>query len=115
MHYLKQGYSEANLNLNKTISIQQPFMKVVVYDIKIYKYNLKFTPYTFFPRYFHSLQAAFYVTFLLCLSHSLLHASTTVDPTQYGGEADSLRGFCEIFTLMMVVFYMCEEINEMRM
>lgn len=53
--------------------------------------------------------------FLLCLSYSLLHASTTVDPLQYGGEADSLRGFCEIFTLIMVVFYICEEINRMRM
>ena len=36
-------------------------------------------------------------------------------PTQYGGEADSLRGFCEIFTLIMVVFYICEEINQMRL
>ena len=63
----------------------------------------------------HSLQAALYVIFLLCLSHSLLSASTTVDPTQYGGEADSLRGFCEIFTLIMVVFYICEEINQMRL
>lgn len=67
-----------------------------------------------YGRFFLSLQAAFYVTFLLCLSHSLLHASTTVDPTQYGGEADSLHGFCEIFTLMMVVFYTCEEINQMK-
>ncbi|CAH3156923.1 unnamed protein product, partial [Pocillopora meandrina] len=64
---------------------------------------------------FLSLQTAFYVIFLLCLSYPLLRASTTVDPTQYGGEADSLRGFCEIFTLIMVVFYICEEINQMRL
>ena len=30
-------------------------------------------------------------------------------------EADSLRGFCEIFTLIMMVFYICEEINQMRL
>ena len=53
--------------------------------------------------------------FLLCLSYSLLSASTTVDPTQYGGEADSQRGVCEIFTLIMVVFYVYEEINQMRL
>ena len=68
-----------------------------------------------FPNFSHSLQAAFYVIFLLCLSYSLLSASTTVDPTQYEGEADSLRGFCEIFTLIMVVFYISEEINQMRL
>ena len=61
------------------------------------------------------LQAALYVIFLLCFSYSLLSASTTVYPTQYGGEADSLRGFCEIFTLIMVVFYISEEINQMRL
>ncbi|XP_066015274.1 transient receptor potential cation channel subfamily V member 4-like isoform X3 [Pocillopora verrucosa] len=68
-----------------------------------------------YGHFFLSLQAALYVIFLLCLSYSLLSASTTVDPTQYGGEADSLRGFCEIFTLIMVVFYICEEINQMRL
>ena len=65
--------------------------------------------------FLHSLQAALYVIFLLCLSYSLLIASTTVDPTQYEGEADSPRGFCEIFTLIIVVFYICEEINQMRL
>nr|XP_058959432.1 uncharacterized protein LOC131786393 [Pocillopora verrucosa] len=68
-----------------------------------------------YGHFFLSLQAALYVIFLLCLSYSSLSASTTVDPTQYGGEADSLRGFCEIFTLIMVVFYICEETNQMRL
>ncbi|CAH3129267.1 unnamed protein product, partial [Pocillopora meandrina] len=68
-----------------------------------------------YGHFFLSLQAALYVIFLLCLSYSLLSASTAGDPIQYGGEADSLRGFCEIFTLIMVVFYICEEINQMRL
>ena len=81
------------------------------------KYNLRITcTYTTCNLVFLlSLQAALYLFFLLCLSYSLLSASTTVDPTQYGGEADSLRGVCEIFTLIMVVFYICEEINQMRL
>ncbi|RMX51333.1 hypothetical protein pdam_00021892 [Pocillopora damicornis] len=63
---------------------------------------------------FLSLQAALYVIFLLFLSYSLLHASTKLDPTQYRGTADLLRGICEVFTLLMVLFYMCEEINQIR-
>ena len=35
-----------------------------------------------------------------------------LDPTQYSGALDSLRGLCEVATLLMVVFYMCEEINQ---
>ena len=65
--------------------------------------------------FFHSLQAAFYAIFLLFLSYSLLHASTKMDPTHYRGAADLLRGFCEIVTLVVVVFYICEEINQIRM
>ena len=65
--------------------------------------------------FFYSLQAAFYVFFLLLLSYSLLYGSTKLDPTQYRGAADLLRGFCEVVTLLMVVFYICEEINQMRM
>ena len=52
--------------------------------------------------------------FLLLLSYSLMYGSTRLDPTHYEGTADSLRGFCEILTLFMVVFYICEEINQMR-
>ena len=61
-----------------------------------------------------SLHAALYVIFLLFLSYSLIYGSTKLDPTQYTGAADSLRGICEVVTLFMVVFYICEEINQMR-
>ena len=53
--------------------------------------------------------------FLLCLSYSLLHASTKVDPTHYSDVPDSMRGLCEVVTLLMVVFYICEEINQIGM
>ena len=55
-----------------------------------------------------------YVIFLLFLSYSLIYGSTKLDTTQYRGAADSLRGICEVVTLFMVVFYICEEINQMR-
>ena len=71
--------------------------------------------YSVYLFFFHSLQAALYVIFLLFLSYSLLHASTKLDPTQYRGTADLLRGICEVFTLLMVLFYMGEEINQIRM
>ena len=51
--------------------------------------------------------------FLLCLSYSLLQASTKEDPTLYWGAGDLLQGLCEIFTLLMVVLYIFEEINQM--
>ncbi|PFX12115.1 hypothetical protein AWC38_SpisGene23977 [Stylophora pistillata] len=63
---------------------------------------------------FLSLQAALFCIFLLFISYSLLHASTKVNPIHYSGALDSLRGFCEIVTLLMVVFYICEEINQIR-
>ena len=68
----------------------------------------------FFFYFFYSLQAGFYVIFLLLLSYSLMYGSTRLDPTLYKGAADSLRGFCEILTLVMVVFYISEEINQIR-
>ena len=61
-----------------------------------------------------SVHAALYVIFLLFLSYSLIYGSTKLDPTQYRGAADSLQGICEVVTLFMVVFYICEEINQMR-
>ncbi|XP_066015304.1 transient receptor potential cation channel subfamily V member 4-like [Pocillopora verrucosa] len=63
---------------------------------------------------FLCLQAAFYVIFLLFLSYSLIHGSTRTDPTQYRGVTDFLRGFSEVVTLAMAVFYICEEFNQMR-
>ncbi|KAJ7321433.1 hypothetical protein OS493_035007 [Desmophyllum pertusum] len=67
-----------------------------------------------YGHWFLSIHAAFYVIFLLLLSYSLMYGSTKLDPTLYRGAADSLRGFCEIVTLLMVVFYICEEVNQMR-
>ncbi|XP_022805180.1 uncharacterized protein LOC111342367 [Stylophora pistillata] len=67
-----------------------------------------------YGHFFLSLQAALFCIFLLFMSYSVLHASTRWDPTQYSGAMDSLRGFCEVFTLLMVVFYICVEINQIR-
>ncbi|XP_022806761.1 uncharacterized protein LOC111343835 [Stylophora pistillata] len=67
-----------------------------------------------YGHWFLSLRAAFYVVFLLLLSYSLLYGSTKLDPTQYRGAADMLRGFCEVVILLLVVFYICEESNQMR-
>lgn len=61
-----------------------------------------------------SIQAICYVIFLLALSFSLISGSMKADPTQYKGAAEFLRGFCEILTLIMTVFYICEELNQMR-
>lgn len=63
----------------------------------------------------NSFQAAFYVIFVLLLSYSLLYGSTKVDPIQYRRVADLLRGLCEVVTLLAVLFYICEEISQMRM
>nr|XP_058942651.1 uncharacterized protein LOC131770950 [Pocillopora verrucosa] len=67
-----------------------------------------------YGHFFLSLQVALFCIFLLCMSYSLLHASTKVDPTHYSGALDSVCGFCEVVTLLMVVFYICEEINQIR-
>ena len=49
------------------------------------------------------------------MTYSLLEASIRLEPRQYNDALDSLRGFCEVVTLLMVVFYICEEINQIRM
>jgi len=67
-----------------------------------------------YGHWFLCLQAGFHVIFLLLLSYSLMYGSTRLDPTLYKGVADSLRGVCEILTLVMVVLYICEEINQIR-
>nr|XP_058963288.1 transient receptor potential cation channel subfamily A member 1-like [Pocillopora verrucosa] len=72
------------------------------------------TKWSIYGHLFLSLQAALYCIFLLCMSYSLLHASTKLDPTHYSGPLDSLRGFGEVVTLLMVVFYICEEINQIK-
>jgi len=67
-----------------------------------------------YGHWFLSLQAGFHVIFLLLFSYSLMYGSTRLNPTLYKGAADSLRGFCELLTLLMVVVYACEEINQIR-
>ncbi|XP_058942053.2 uncharacterized protein [Pocillopora verrucosa] len=67
-----------------------------------------------YGHWFLSLQAVLYVIFLLLLSYSLLQASTKVDPNRYSSAADSLRGFCEVTTLLIVACYISEEINQMK-
>ena len=62
----------------------------------------------------HSLQGMCYVIFLLALSYSLIFGSIRAEPTHYKGAADVVRGLCEILTLLMTVFYICEEVNQIR-
>ena len=59
-----------------------------------------------------SVQAAFYLLFLLMLSYALIYGSTREDPTQYSGRADGLRLFCEILTIIFLMFYFFEEVNQ---
>ena len=50
--------------------------------------------------------------FLTLLSYALIYASTLEDPTQYSGRADGLRAFCEVITIIFLIFYFVEEINQ---
>ena len=50
--------------------------------------------------------------FLTLLSYALIYASTLEDPTQYSGRADGLRAFCEVITIIFLMFYFFEEINQ---
>ena len=59
-----------------------------------------------------SVQASFYIAFLTLLSYALIYASTLEDPTQYSGRADGLRAFCEVITIIFLMFYFFEEINQ---
>ena len=46
------------------------------------------------------------------LSYALIYGSTREDPTQYSGRADGLRLFCEILTIIFLMFYFFEEVNQ---
>lgn len=59
-----------------------------------------------------SVQASFYVLFLTVLSYALIHGSTQDDPTQYSGKANGLRLFCEILTIIFLMFYFFEEVSQ---
>lgn len=67
-----------------------------------------------YGHWFLSLQAICYVIFLLALSYSLIYSSTKVHPLHYNDTGDWMRGFCELVTLLMTVFYIFEEVNQMR-
>ncbi|XP_068676221.1 transient receptor potential cation channel subfamily A member 1-like [Montipora foliosa] len=58
------------------------------------------------------VQAAFYVLFLTVLSFALIHGATQDDPTQYSGKANGLRLFCEVLSIIFLMFYFFEEVNQ---
>lgn len=65
-----------------------------------------------FAHWWFCVQASFYILFLTLLSYALIYGSTVEDPNQYNGKADGLRLFCEIFTIIFLVFYFFEEVNQ---
>ncbi|PFX32144.1 Transient receptor potential cation channel subfamily V member 4 [Stylophora pistillata] len=58
------------------------------------------------------VQGSFYIVFLTLLSFALIYGSTLDDPTQYGGRANGLRLFCEVLTIIFLMFYFFEEVNQ---
>ncbi|XP_022809425.1 uncharacterized protein LOC111346401 [Stylophora pistillata] len=94
LHMIAKSYNEG--------ALQHPVVRMLVK-----------TKWKSYGHWFLSLQTGSFVIFLLFMSHSLLHASTKLDPTQYTDVPDILRGFCEIVTLAMAVFYICEEFHQM--
>ncbi|XP_015761535.1 PREDICTED: uncharacterized protein LOC107340682 [Acropora digitifera] len=65
-----------------------------------------------FAHIWFCVQAAFYVLFLTVLSFALIHGSTQDDPTQYSGKANGLRLFCEALSIIFLMFYFFEEVNQ---
>lgn len=82
-------------------AIQHPVVRMLV----MRKWNK-------FGHWWFCVQAAFYLLFLLVLSYALIYGSTREDPTQYSGKADGLRLFCEILTIIFLMFYFFEEVNQ---
>ncbi|KXJ18103.1 Transient receptor potential cation channel subfamily V member 4 [Exaiptasia diaphana] len=62
-----------------------------------------------FAQWWFGIQASFYLLFLILMSFALIYGSTRSDPNSYIGSADKLRAFCEIATILMVIFYVIEE------
>ena len=72
----------------------------------------RFSPgHQLFPARF-SFKTAVYVLFLAALSFALIYGSTRQDPTQYNGSADNFRAFCEIGSILCLIFHLFEEIDE---
>ncbi|CAH3129417.1 unnamed protein product [Pocillopora meandrina] len=82
-------------------AIQHPVVRMLV----MRKWNT-------FGHWWFCVQASFYIVFLTLLSYALIYASTLEDPTQYSGRADGLRAFCEVITIIFLMFYFFEEINQ---
>lgn len=59
-----------------------------------------------------SFQASLYVVFLAVLSYALIYGSTQDDPTMYGDKANKLRFFCEILSVVFLVYYLFKEIDQ---
>lgn len=60
-----------------------------------------------------SIKAACYAVFLTLLSFALIYGSTREDPTEYDGSGDKLRGFCEICSVIFLMFHLFDEFGEM--
>ncbi|XP_074610946.1 transient receptor potential cation channel subfamily V member 4-like isoform X2 [Acropora palmata] len=65
-----------------------------------------------FGHWWFCVQAAFYTLFLTVLSYALIYGSTQDDPTKYSGKANGLRLFCEVLTVIFLMFFFFEEVNE---
>ena len=53
-----------------------------------------------------------YALFLVVLSIALGYGSTREDPTQYEGPADTIRAFCEICSIVLLMVDLVDEIRE---
>ena len=58
------------------------------------------------------MAAGLYLLFLLLLSFVLLYGASRDDPNEYTSSADELRLVCEILVIMIILFYIADEINE---
>ena len=58
------------------------------------------------------VKAALFLLFLTMLSFALIYGSTREDPTQYNDSADKLRAFCEICSIVLLMFHLVDEFGE---
>ncbi|RMX39951.1 hypothetical protein pdam_00021264 [Pocillopora damicornis] len=89
----------------KKLDMQEAIQHPVVRMLVMRKWNT-------FGHWWFCVQASFYIAFLTLLSYALIYASTLEDPKQYSGRADGLRAFCEVITIIFLMFYFVEEINQ---
>ena len=92
-------------------TVKQLQLEIVLFTVLRPLLHRSSKPYT--PRFvLCSVQASFYVLFLTVLSYALIYGATQDDPTKYSGEANGLRLFCEILTIIFLMFYFFEEVNQ---